>query len=62
MRGRLRGFDWVIGVSDLDLSGHSDVLLRKKKNGRLYVLPGNERRFGKPVLLGGGMRAYDLAD
>ncbi|MGI8645202.1 MAG: FG-GAP-like repeat-containing protein [Nocardioides sp.] len=62
VRGRLRGFDWVIGVSDLDLTGHSDVLLRKKKDGRLFVMPGRDKRFGKPVLLDRGMRAYDLAD
>ena len=61
VRGRLRGFDWVIGISDIDLGGHADVLLRKKSNGRLYLLPGNERRFGKPVLLGKGMKRYDLA-
>ncbi|MEO5853484.1 MAG: FG-GAP-like repeat-containing protein [Nocardioides sp.] len=62
VRGRLSGFDWTIGVSDLDLSGHSDVLLRKKTTGQLFVLPGNEKRFGKPVLLGEGMNIYDLAD
>ena len=62
MRGRLTGFDWVIGISDIDLSGHADVLLRKKSDGGLYLLPGNEKRFGKPVLLGGGMNDYDLAD
>ena len=52
VRGRLRGFDWVIGISDIDLTGHADVLLRKKSDGGLYLLPGNERRFGKPVLIG----------
>ena len=62
VRGRLTGFDWVIGISDIDLSGHADVLLRKKSDGGLYLLPGNEKRFGKPVLLGGGMNDYDLAD
>ena len=62
VRGRLAGFDWVIGISDIDLTGHADVLLRKKSDGGLYLLPGNERRFGKPVKLGGGMEQYDLAD
>ncbi len=62
VRGRLRGFDWVIGISDIDLTGHADVLLRKKSDGGLYLLPGNERRFGKPVQIGSGMKDYDLAD
>ncbi len=62
VRGRLAGFDWVIGISDIDLAGHADVLLRKKSDGGLYLLPGNERRFGKPVKIGGGMEQYDLAD
>ena len=62
VRGRLQRFDWTIGVSDLDLSGHADVLVRKKRTGQLFVLQGNEKRFSKPVLLGGGMKGYDLAD
>ena len=62
VRGRLSGFDWTIGISDLDVTGYPDVLLRKKATGQLFVLQGTGKRFSKPVLLGEGMNDYDLAD
>ncbi len=56
-----RAYDWVIGVSDLRVSGHSDVIVREKATGRLYALQGSAKGFGTRRALGGGMGIYDLA-
>ena len=48
-------------MSDVGLTGHADVVVRKRGTGQLYLLPGSTRGFGKPVLLGTGMEIYDLA-
>jgi hypothetical protein len=55
-------YDWVIGVSDLRLTGHPDLLARERGTGRLYALPGTTTGFRAPVYLGQGLRGYDLAD
>jgi hypothetical protein len=57
----LSPYDWAIGVSDLRLGGHPDLIVRKKSNGRLYALPGSGSGFKTPVYLGGGFGGYDLA-
>jgi len=57
----LSGFDWVIGISDLQLTGHPDLVVRQKDTGRLYALPGTGTGFKAPVYLGGGFGGYDLA-
>jgi hypothetical protein len=57
----LKPFDWVIGVSDVGLTGHADVIVRKRGTGQLWLLPGSTRGFGTPVLLGTGMGIYDKA-
>jgi hypothetical protein len=55
-------YDWVIGVGPLDLSGHSDLVVRNKANGSLYALEGNDNGSLKtPRLLGSGFGGYDLA-
>ncbi len=54
-------YDWVIGISDLRVSGHADVIVRARKTGRLYALPGTAKGFGTRRHLGGGMGIYDLA-
>ncbi|HWM72793.1 MAG TPA: FG-GAP-like repeat-containing protein [Nocardioides sp.] len=66
MRGRqmgidLGGFDWSVGVSDVGLTGHADLIVRKKGTGKLYLLQGSTRGFARPVLLGSGMGIYDKA-
>ena len=66
MKGRqmaidLTGFDWSIGVSDVGLTGHADVIVRKKGSGKLYLLQGSTKGFARPVLLGTGMGIYDKA-
>ena len=57
----LSGYDWTIGVSDLQLTGHPDLIVRQRATGRLYALPGTDTGFKAPVLLGGGFGGYDLA-
>jgi len=57
----VRTFDWIVGVSDVDLTGHADLIVRKRGTGQLFLLPGSTKGFGTPVLLGKGMKAYDLA-
>jgi hypothetical protein len=52
-------FDWIVGISDVGLTGHSDVVVRKRGTGELYLLPGSTKGFGKPVLLGRGTGIYD---
>jgi len=54
-------FDWIVGISDVGLTGHADVVVRKRGTGQLYLLPGSTKGFGKPVLLGRGTGIYDRA-
>jgi hypothetical protein len=58
----LSRYDWVIGVSDLKLTGHPDLIVRKKGTGLLFELPGTATGFKSPVYLGDGLEGYDLAD
>ena len=57
----LTPYDWVIGISDIGLTGHADLVVRKKSNGALFLLPGAASGFGKPRFLAEGMGGYDLA-
>jgi N-acetylmuramoyl-L-alanine amidase-like protein/VCBS repeat protein len=66
MKGRqmaidLGAYDWTVGVSDVALTGHADVIVRKKGTGRVYLLQGSTKGFAKPVLIGTGMGIYDKA-
>ncbi|MGZ5403500.1 MAG: FG-GAP-like repeat-containing protein [Nocardioides sp.] len=55
-------YDWVIGVSDLRVSGHSDVIVREKETGLLYALQATATKgFTSRRILGEGMMIYDLA-
>ena len=45
----------------MGLSGHPDLIVRKKGTGQVYLLQGSTNGFAKPVLLGTGMGIYDLA-
>jgi N-acetylmuramoyl-L-alanine amidase/FG-GAP-like repeat len=59
--GDLSAYDWVIGISDLQLTGHPDLIVRQKGSGRLYAVPGTESGLKAPIYLGGGFGGYDLA-
>ncbi len=56
----LRMFDWVVGVSDVELVGHPDLVLRTKGNGKLWLVQTTAESFSAPQLLGTGMEVYDL--
>ena len=54
-------YDWVIGVSDLRLTGHPDLIVRQRNTGRIYALQGTTKGFLPPLYLGEGLGGYDLA-
>jgi hypothetical protein len=61
VKADLSPYDWTIGISDLQLTGHPDLIVRQKGTGRLYAIPGTDTELKTPVYLGGGFGGYDLA-
>ena len=57
----LAPYDWVIGVSDVNLTGHADVIVRERRTGHLYVLGATASGFKPRRFLGEGMEGFDLA-
>jgi len=57
----LTPYDWAIGVSDVNLSGHGDIIVRAKKKGYLWLLQATDGGFQERRFLGEGMGQYDLA-
>ncbi len=57
----LTGFDWVLGVSDMQLKGPSDFITRERTTGRLLYYNGRETGTSNPRVIGEGMGAFDLA-
>ena len=57
----LAAYDWVIGISDIGLTGHADLVVRKRSDGSLYLIPGTTTGFGAPRFLAQGMGVFDLA-
>ncbi len=57
----LAPYDWVIGVSDVVLTGHSDLVVREKATGDLWLLQGTATGFKPRRFLAEGMGEYDLA-
>ena len=57
----LAAYDWVVGVSDADRAGHPDLVVRARRTGYLWLLPGTADGFGPRRFLGEGMKGYDLA-
>ena len=57
----MSAYDWVIGVSDLNLGGHADLVAREKATGYLWALRPTATGFAPRRFLGEGMRIYDLA-
>ena len=54
-------FDWLIGVSDLALTGHADLILRKRATGELFAIDATTKGLGRARLIATGMEKYDLA-
>lgn len=60
--GSLTAYDWVIGVSNVGLSGAPGLIVRQKGTGNLYqIARGANGQLAAPVLLGSGFGGYDLA-
>ncbi|ABL80919.1 MULTISPECIES: FG-GAP-like repeat-containing protein [unclassified Nocardioides] len=57
----LTPYDWVIGVSDVLLTGHPDLVVREKATGYLWLLQGTATGFKPRRFLAEGMGEYDLA-
>lgn len=58
----LAPYDWVIGVGSLDVTGHSDLVARRRSDGALVALLGkSDGTLMRPRLLGSGFGGYDLA-
>ncbi|GAA3807996.1 N-acetylmuramoyl-L-alanine amidase [Nocardioides panacisoli] len=53
------GYDWLAGVSDVDMTGHSDVIARQRSNGQMYLFPGTRSGFGDRIALGKVGDAYN---
>lgn len=53
-------YDRIVGVSDMDLTGHPDLLARVKATGQLVVIPGSATSFGAPQPVGYGYGYFDL--
>ncbi|WP_340537503.1 N-acetylmuramoyl-L-alanine amidase [Nocardioides sp. GXZ039] len=58
MKLSLAPYDMVTGISDVGMTGHSDLVVRKR-NGELYLIQGYRTGFGAPILLGRGFGIYD---
>jgi hypothetical protein len=53
-------YDRLVAVSDVYLTGHSDLVARDRRTGGWYLLSGSKTGFGSPQLLGGGGNRYNL--
>jgi hypothetical protein len=54
------GYDWLIGVDDVDITGHSDLIARSASDGQLWVIPGSVGGFRTPVAITGDTLEYDM--
>jgi len=55
-------YNWVVGISDVNLKGHPDLVVRAKGTGQLYLIPGHKKSFGDPILLGRGWAKYNMVE
>ncbi len=55
----LKRYDWVVGVSDVTLGGHPDLVVREKATGYLWLLPGTPTGFAPRRFLAEGFGGYD---
>ena len=54
------GYDWVVGISDVRLTGHSDLVFRNRTTKQLYLVEATATGFAAPVLLGSGFGDYNM--
>jgi hypothetical protein len=58
---RMRRYDWVRGLGDLDGDERADLVVRARGTGDLYLLPGRRNGFGQRRFIGSGFGGYDYA-
>ena len=56
-----KAFDWVIGVSDVRMEGHSDLVFRERSTKDLYLVEATASGFGTPTLLRRRLGVFDMA-
>jgi hypothetical protein len=57
----MKKYDWMVGVGDMGVNGHSGVVVREKKTGYLWLLPATTAGFSSRIFLAQGYKGYDLA-
>ncbi|QIX25937.1 hypothetical protein ncot_04475 [Nocardioides sp. JQ2195] len=57
----LAPYDWVISAGDIDRNGRPDLVVRRKSDGTLWLLPGRNKGYSSPKFLAEGFAGYDLA-
>jgi hypothetical protein len=55
------GYDWLVGVGDVNRDGRPDLAARETSTQKLWLLPGTATGLGTRSLLGAGMSRFDLA-
>jgi hypothetical protein len=61
LRTGVTKYDWMVGVADMGVNGHSGVVVRETETGYLWLLTATTRGFSKRIFLAQGFKAYDLA-
>jgi hypothetical protein len=56
-----KAYDWAVGISDVQLTGHSDLVFRARSSKQLYLVEATATGFGAPQLLGSGFGGFDMA-
>ncbi|HET6561098.1 MAG TPA: FG-GAP-like repeat-containing protein [Marmoricola sp.] len=54
------GYDWVLGLIDVDGDERGDLIARQASNGHLWLVPGIKGGYGARRLIASGFDAYDL--
>ncbi len=57
----VKRYDWMLGVGDMGVNGHSGVVVREKQTGYLWFLPASTTGFAPRMFLAQGFKGYDLA-
>jgi hypothetical protein len=60
LRVSVKPYDWMVGVGDMGVNGHAGVVVREKKTGYLWLLPGSTTGFSSRMFLAQGFKGYDL--
>ena len=53
-------YDWIVGVGDVGVAGSPALVVRKAGKGKLMLLQTGPSGFAAPVVLGRGLKDYDL--